>query len=157
YTEEPPQDGQRIVRLRRVGNVAVVGAMYHIPAGGQAEFPAAEVLESILSDDPSGRLYKALVKTKEAANVFGLTYALHDPGVIMFLARVAPGKDPEKVLNKMEATIADVAKNGVTQEEVDRIKQQILKQREISAANSSRIGLEISEWAAQGDWRLYFL
>ncbi len=33
YTEEPPQDGERMVMLRRVGDVAVVGAMYHIPAG----------------------------------------------------------------------------------------------------------------------------
>ncbi len=157
YTEEPPQDGQRVVRLRRVGTVAVVGATYHIPAGGQAEFPAVEVLESILSDDPSGRLYKSLVETKQAANVMGMTFAYHDPGVIMFLARVAPGKKPEDVLKAMEATIADVAKNGVTQAEVDRIKQQILKQRELSAANSGRIGMELSEWAAQGDWRLYFV
>jgi zinc protease len=157
YTEEPPQDGQRIVKLRRVGNVAVVGATYHIPAGGQADFAATEVLEGILSDDPSGRLYKSLVETKQAAVVFGLTFAYHDPGVMMFLARVTSGKNPEDVLKAMEATIADVAKNGVTQVEVDRIKQQILKQRELTAANSGRLGLELSEWASQGDWRLYFL
>jgi zinc protease len=157
YTEEPPQDGQRIVRLKRVGNVAVVGATYHIPAGAQAEFPAAEVLEGILTDDPAGRLYKSLVETKQAAAVFGATFAWHDPGVMLFLARVAPGKKPEDVLKTMEATIADVAKNGVTQLEVDRIRQQLLKQREQTAANSARLGLELSEWASQGDWRLYFL
>jgi zinc protease len=157
YTEEPPQDGQRTVRLRRVGNVAVVGATYHIPAAGQAEFSACEVLEGILSDDPSGRLYKALVETKQAAGVLGLTLALHDPGVIMFLARVVPGKNPEEVLKNMEATIAEVAKKGVTQVDVDRIRQQLLKQREQTAADSSRLGIEMSEWASLGDWRLYFL
>ncbi len=157
YTEEPPQDGQRIVRLKRVGKVAVVGATYHIPAAGQSEFAACEVLEGILSDDPSGRLYKSLVETKEAASVFGITFAQHDPGVFMFLARVVPGKNPEDVLKKMEATIADVAKNGVTQAEVDRIRQQLLKQREMTAANSTRLGLELTEWAALGDWRLYFV
>jgi zinc protease len=157
YTEEPPQDGQRTVRLRRVGNVAVVGATYHIPAAGQAEFSACEVLEGILSDDPSGRLYKSLVETKQAAGVFGITFSLHDPGVIMFLARVVPGKNPEEVLKAMEATIAEVAKKGVTQVEVDRIRQQLLKQREQTAAVSSRLGIEMSEWASLGDWRLYFL
>jgi zinc protease len=157
YTEEPPQDGQRIVRLKRVGNVAVVGATYHIPAGGQADFTATEVLEGILSDDPAGRLYKSLVETKQAAAVFGVTFAWHDPGVMMLLARVAPGKKPEDVLKAMETTIADVAKNGVTQAEVDRIRQQLLKQREQTASNSARLGLELSEWASQGDWRLYFL
>jgi zinc protease len=157
YTEEPPQDGQRSVKLRRVGTVAVVGATYHIPAGGSPEYPAVEVLEAILSDDPSGRLYKSLVETKQAAAVFGLTLALHDPGVMLFLARVTPGKNPEDVLKTLEATIAEVAKKGVTQAEVDRIKQQLLKQREQGAANSGRLGLELSEWASQGDWRLYFV
>ncbi len=157
YTEEPPQDGQRIVRLKRVGKVAVVGATYHIPAGGQSEFAATEVLEGVLTDDPAGRLYKSLVETKEAAAVAGITFAMHDPGVVMFIADVVPGKNPEEVLKKMEATIADVAKNGVTQTEVDRIRQQLLKQREMAAANSTRLGLGLTEWAAQGDWRLYFL
>ncbi len=32
YTEEPAQDGERVVVLRRVGKVAVTGAVYHIPA-----------------------------------------------------------------------------------------------------------------------------
>ncbi|HEV7998260.1 MAG TPA: insulinase family protein, partial [Planctomycetaceae bacterium] len=157
YTEEPPQDGQRVVRLQRVGNGALVGATYHIPAGGQADFAAVEVLEAILTDDPAGRLYKSLVETKQAAAVFGITFAYHDPGVMIIMARVTQGKNPEDVLKAMEATIAKVAKKGVTQEEVDRIKQQLLKQREQTASNSGRLGLELSEWAAQGDWRLYFL
>src|SRR5262249_26872642 len=30
YTEEPAQDGERVVRLRRVGDVGVVGVLYHV-------------------------------------------------------------------------------------------------------------------------------
>src|SRR5216684_3086494 len=43
YTEEPAQDGERTVVLRRVGTVGVVGAVYHIPAGSHEDFPAMEV------------------------------------------------------------------------------------------------------------------
>ncbi len=146
-----------MVRLQRVGNGALIGATYHIPAGSQADFAAVEVLEAILTDDPSGRLYKSLVETKQAAAVFGITFAYHDPSVMIIMARVTQGKNPEDVLKALEATIAKVAKKGVTQAEVDRIKQQLLKQREQTASNSGRLGLELSEWAAQGDWRLYFL
>jgi zinc protease len=32
YTEEPAQDGEKIVTLRRVGEVPLVGVLYHIPA-----------------------------------------------------------------------------------------------------------------------------
>ena len=67
--------------LRRVGDVALAGALYHIPAGSDTEFVAIDVLESILTAQPQGRLYKALVETKLAANVAGGAYALHDPGI----------------------------------------------------------------------------
>jgi zinc protease len=46
---------------------------------------------------------------------------------------------------------------GVTAEEVNRARQQILKQRDLAAADTARMGIALSEWAAQGDWRLYFL
>jgi zinc protease len=157
WTEEPPQDGERTVHLRRVGSTAVVGAVYHIPAGSDPDFPAVEVLAQMLGDEPSGRLYKSLVETKKAATIYADTFSLHDPGLLLILGRVSPGQNPEKVLAALKETIAQVAKKGVTKAETERIKQQILKQREIAAADSSRIGLELSEWASQGDWRLYFL
>src|SRR5262249_3771918 len=48
YTEEPPQDGERTVILRRVGKIGVVGVLYHIPAGPHEDTPAIQVLNSIL-------------------------------------------------------------------------------------------------------------
>src|SRR4029434_1873957 len=69
YTEEPPQDGERTVNLRRVGDLAIVEPVYHIPAGSHEDFPALQMLTSILDNQPSGRLYKALVETKLASSV----------------------------------------------------------------------------------------
>ena len=115
------------------------------------------MLEGILTDEPSGRLYKSLVETKLASGVGGETMALHDPGVAIIIADVVHGQDPEKVLNAMLATIDDVEKHGVTEAQTERIKRMILKNREMAAANTARIALDLSEWAAQGDWRLYFL
>jgi zinc protease len=45
----------------------------------------------------------------------------------------------------------------VTAEEVNRARQQILKARELAANETSQLAVSLSEWAAQGDWRLYFL
>ena len=56
YTEEPEQDGERLVMLRRVGHVGAVGVVYHIPSGPHPQFPALQVLANILSTQPSGRL-----------------------------------------------------------------------------------------------------
>lgn len=157
YTEEPAQDGERMVTLRRVGDVAVIGAVYHIPAGAHPDFPAIDVLEAILTQQPAGRLYKALVEQKKAADLNGAAFAWHDPGALRLMAEVATGNPPEAVLETMLDTIEILMDRGVTKEEVERAKQRLLKQRELSASNSADIAIELSEWAAQGDWRLYFL
>ena len=157
YTEEPPQDGERIVTLRRVGEVAVVGALYHIPSGPHPDFVPLDVLTDILSSSPTGRLYKALVQTKRAASLRGSSYALHDPGVIELMAEVTPGNDARDVLNRLTDTIDDVIAKGVTEEEVKRIQARSLRQREQASNDTSRLAVQLSEWAAQGDWRMYFI
>ena len=157
YTEEPAQDGERVVTLRRVGDVAVVGAIYHICSGPHPDYPKLDVLESILTTAPSGRLYTAMVKTKRAANVRGAAYPLHDPGIVQFFAEVNKGSDPRGTLDIMIDTLDAVAARGVTKEEVDRAKRKLLKDWELASANTRSIAIQLSEWAAQGDWRLYFL
>ena len=157
YTEEPAQDGERIVTLKRVGEVAVVGSIYHIPSGGHPDFAATDVMESIMTAEPAGRLSKALVEKQLAAGVYGGVFALHDPGILRLLVEVNEGNEPDTVLDAMYAAIEELRADGVTEEEVQRAKQSLLKQRELSASKSSSIAVELSEWAAQGDWRLYFL
>ena len=159
YTEEPPQDGERVVTLRRIGDVGLVGLLYHIPAASHAEFPAVEILGDILDSEPSGRLYKALVESKKATSVSVWPTAGHDPGAIEIVAEVNT-KDLaalEKVRDLMISVVEEIARSGVTKEEVDRARQRILKNRELAATDPNRIAVELSEWAAQGDWRLYFL
>ena len=100
YTEEPAQDGERSVTLRRVGNVGLVGLLYHVPATSHAQYPAVEILSTILDSEPSGRLYKALVDSKIATCVSARPSANHDPGTIEIVASVntkdpgGPGKGP---------------------------------------------------------------
>jgi zinc protease len=159
YTEEPPQDGERLVTLRRVGDVGLVGLLYHIPAGAHPDYAAVQILSLILGDEPSGRLYKALVETRKAASVMVSPMALHDPGVIEMGAEVNTTdlSKLEQVRDAMIKVLDEVVKSGVTQEEVDRARQKILKNRELAASDPNRIAIVLSDWAAQGDWRLYFL
>lgn len=157
YTEEPPQDGERTVILRRVGDVGRVGAVYHVPAGPDPAFAAVDVLESILTDNPSGRLYKNLVETKRAASVSGATFALHDPGVLLVGAEVAAANEPRDVLQALLNVTEGVPTEPVTEEEVARARARLLARRERAANDTARIAVQLSEWSAQGDWRLYFL
>jgi zinc protease len=157
YTEEPAQDGERLVTLRRVGDVGVVGVLYHVPAGPHPEFAAVQILGRILTSAPSGRLYKALVETKKAASVQGSAYALHDPGALLIMAEVPKGKSLDEVRDTILSVVEGVDREGVSAEEVERARQQLLKERDLAAADPNRIAVQLSDWAAQGDWRLYFL
>jgi len=62
------------------------------------------VLENILSSQPSGRLYKALVTSKKANSVSASAYPCHDPGVLEILAEV----DQKGSLDAARDTITDV-------------------------------------------------
>jgi len=157
YTEEPAQDGERIVNLRRVGKVGVVGVIYHMPAGPHEDFPAVEVLNSILVSEPSGRLYKALVETKKANSVSGAAFAWHDPGVLEISAEVDPAKSIDDVRDTMVKILENLGKDKITDEEVERAKTKFKKNRELQLTKSSSVAIALSEWVSKGDWRLFFL
>ncbi len=157
YTVEPVQDGERQVILRRNGDVAAVGAIYHIPAGSHEDYAAMDALGHVLTNEPSGRLYKALVESGLAASVYGSTYGWAEPGVAEFQAEVRVENDPRPVLDKMVEVIEGFEKQPVTAEETDRAKANLIKNIELNLTRSDRIGIELSEWGAMGDWRLFFI
>ena len=64
YTEEPAQDGPRVVNLQRAGDVAFVGTGYHIPSAQHKDYAVIKVLCELLGGEPSGKLYKNLVEKK---------------------------------------------------------------------------------------------
>ena len=157
YTEEPAQDGERRVTLRRVGDVAMVGAAYHVVAGSHPDFAATDILATALTQAPSGRLYKALVESKLAASVGGGVFPTHDPNLVMYLAEVVKEIDPDLVAEKMIEVLETLGEHPLTEEEVERSRARLLSDWEQSFNNSQRVAIDLSDWASQGDWRLYFL
>jgi zinc protease len=157
YTTEPPQDGERTVVLRRVGNTQYVMSAYHVPSGANREYAAVEMLAYIFGAEPSGRLYRNLVVTELASSVSSSALALHDPGLAMFSAQVSMDKSIEAARQALIDTVESVADQPITEEELKRAKTQFFKERELRATDSKAIAIELSEWAAEGDWRLYFL
>jgi len=157
YTEEPAQDGERSVTLRRVGDVQIFGVMYHIPAGPHPDFPALEVLADALDAAPSGRLYKALVETKKASSVSSGAGGYHDPGMFEIEAEVRKEKPLGEVREEVLTIVESIKDSDLSKEEVERSKTRLLKNLELNNADPNRLAIELSEWTSQGDWRLYFL
>ncbi len=157
YTREPVQDGERFVELRRTGDVQVFQAAYHIPAGPHADYPAVAILMDVLTDQPSGRLYKAMVEEGEASVVFGSAAPLAEPGFAWFSANVLKENDLAAVEASFDQAIADLQENPPTEEEVKRAKDGQLKNFELGQRDANRVGLTMSAYIAQGDWRLGYI
>ena len=157
YTEEPVQDGEREVVLRRTGGIQALMAAYHIPSGADADSSALEVLAEIFSAAPAGRLYKALVETKKAVSASAETYQLHDPGVMLFSAQVRKEGSLDDAEIAMIEVIDGIAKEPPSKEEVERAKTRLLKNIDLEMNNSQNVAIGLSEYQSMGDWRLLFL
>ena len=157
YTEEPPQDGERNVILRRSGDVQLVGVAYHVPSASSVEYAPIQVLASVLSNSPKGPLYEALVESKLGTSTFTFARVGHDPGLIMSLAEVSKEKSLEKARDTLINKLESVANDGITDEAIKRAVLKITKTREQGFANTEQFATALSEWESYGDWRLYFL
>ena len=157
YTLDPVQDGERLVTVRRVGDVQMVDIVYHIPDGGHPDTAALDVLADLMRRAPTGRLYQALVETKKAASVNSFEFQLREPGVIIFGATVRKESNLDDARDTMIRTIENFAAKPPTAEEVERSKAELLKQIDLQLNNSENVGLSLSEPIGDGDWRLFFL
>ncbi|HYK43283.1 MAG TPA: insulinase family protein, partial [Thermoanaerobaculia bacterium] len=157
YTAEPTQDGEREVVLRRVGDVQALAVAYHVASGSHEDAAAIQVLTRVLTDAPAGRLYKALVETKKASSVAGFLQPTKEPGFVMLSAEVRQDASLEEARKTMLETIDALGKQPPTKEEVDRAKTFLLKNIDLTLNAADRVGLQLSEYIAMGDWRLFFL
>jgi zinc protease len=157
YTVEPTQDGEREVIVRRVGDVQLLMGAYHMPGGAHEDFVPLQIAASVLADEPAGRLYKAIVETGQAASVNMTTLQQRDPGLLILFATVRQDQSLDTVRATLQTTIADLEANPITEEEVQRAKNNAISGFEQMMNNSQAIALQLSEWSAIGDWRLMFL
>ena len=157
YTQEPTQDGERDVTLRRVGDNPLVSTLYRVAAGSDPGYPAIDVLVQVLGDVPSGRLHRALVQKGLAAASWGAERGLHDPGFAYFGAQLPAGADPVPARDALIAVVEGVAKQPVTADEVERARTRLLNDFEKVERDSGQLVSALSEFSAIGDWRLFFL
>jgi zinc protease len=157
YTEEPAQDGPRSVTLRRAGEAPIVTALYRIPAGSDPDYPALDVLVSVLGNTPSGRLHRALVLKGLANYTWGSERALHDPGFASFGAGLPKDASVDAARDALLAELEGFARHPVRAEEVRRAKTELLNDFDKAERDTRALPRALSEFAAIGDWRLFYL
>ncbi len=157
WTTEPTQDGERQVTIRRVGDAQYVMSGYHIPPSSHPDFAAVLVMSRILSDTPSGRLYKSMVESKKATSVFSQVMQNKEPSYSIFGAELTKTASMESARDGMIETIENFTQTPPNKEEVERFKLSYLKNIDLAFNEPNTVALLMTDWVARGDWRLVFL
>ena len=156
WTVEPTQDGERSFAVRRKGDIQIVALGYKVPSALNADADALGFFNFVLTDSPSGRLHKALVETGKAAQIIGFPLLASDGGLHIIGAVVKKGEPIEPVQAALTKIVEDFYKNPPTAEEMERARKNFANDAERVLNNHENIGVQLSEYIALGDWRLFF-
>lgn len=158
WTVEPTADGEREFTVRRPGETKMIMIGYRVPSALSPDYEPVNTATSILGNEPTGRLYKALVEKGLATQVFGWTIPGKAPGFVIFGAMLKKDADVEPVkaamIKTIEGTFADTP---TTEQELAREKSDQATMFERQLADPEQFGIELSEYIALGDWRLFFV
>ncbi len=158
WTVEPVADGPRYFEIRRPGEMQMVAVAYRVPSALAKDAAAVDAAVEILSDAPRGRLYKALVETGLASQIFGWSMSTKDPGFVLFGAMVKKGDAIDPVKAKMlEVLEGEFTKAPVTEEELKILKADNATDFERALSDPEEFAVDLSDYIALGDWRLFFL
>lgn len=157
YTTEPVQDGERQVTVRRVASAQWLGALFHIPQAANSDAVAFEALAQIMTVEPAGRLFKALVEGRKASTVENWMFTLRDAGFVIFWAQVPPDQSTDAARDALLSTLYDVKAHPITAAELDRVRTKAQKDFDDTINDPQQLALALADSIAEGDWRLFFI
>ena len=167
-TEEPAQDGERRVHLRKPGTTAYWRAAFHAPRFSDPDFFALLALDAILTGasglniwsggrvptpQRAARLYKALVSRGLASSVGGFLAPTAEPFLYSVSATVASGQTIGAVEEVALAELARIAATGATAAELDAVKRQLRARFVFDGDSVTDVAHQIGYFATIGRWQ----
>jgi zinc protease len=154
--EEPPQQGERRVTLKKEAELPFVLMYYHTPNLKSPDSYALDVLSVVLAGGRSSRLYHDLVYQKRLARSVDADYngLAIDPSVFSVTAQLMPGKEPAEIEREMDRLLEQMKAELISDRELQKAKNQI--ESAFIYAQDSIFGqaMKIGYYEAVGGWRL---
>ncbi|MCP5104637.1 MAG: insulinase family protein [bacterium] len=127
YTREPEQLGEKRLHVHKNVSSPNLLITYHVPENRSKDYYALDMLDSILSEGNSSRLYKALIDDKQlAVRIRTMLPDSLDPNLYYIYAICARGVD-EKILEEaIYLEIDKIISGGVTGRELQKVKNRKL-------------------------------
>lgn len=130
--EEPQQRGIKRVTVKAPAENPYVVLAFKVPAlrdvENDNESHALDVLAAILDGYDNARLNAKLVRTDKVANSVGAGYSNIARGPVLFLLDGTPanGTSTEQLEKLLRAEVGRIAKEGVSEQELQRVKTQLI-------------------------------
>jgi zinc protease len=152
--------GERQVTVKAPAKQAVVALAWHAPRLNDPakdwEPYALEILAGVLDGNASARLNQSLVRDRQLATEVDAGYDAISRGPALFMVDATPaeGQSVATVEAALKAEIAKVAKEGVSEEELSRVKAQVLAGQIYQQDSLFYQAMLIGEWTTAGlDYR----
>ena len=165
--EEPPQEGERRVVVRRPGATCYFSAAYHAPRATDADFFPCFVLSGVLggasslaaggraSPGRSSRLYRALVEKELASGVHCSYFPMLDPYLFDISATVRPGVDIARVERAIFGEVERIASQPISDAEYEKVLKQTRAQYVYAEDGVSNHGYRLGMLEVVASYRMY--
>ena len=157
-TVEPPQSEERRVELAWDAQPSLrIG--WHVPEAAHPDAPALAMLSALLTGGRTSRLYRSLVTEQRLATQI---FSTMGPGTLypqLFQIDASPihPHTPARIESEIYAHVAELVDEGPTEEEVERVRNQIAAGSVRRMASNLGLAFQIAgSESLYGDWRETF-
>ncbi|MEO8932750.1 MAG: pitrilysin family protein [Xanthomarina sp.] len=155
-TKEPTQYGPRKVVIKKAGQQGVINVAYKIPGMLHEDLPALTVLGEIIGSGPSSLLNLNFVDKGLAYYGYASPSNFQEVGLFSIGLGFEPTFEHDTLNKQLLEVVDQVKKNGVKQDEVDRIIAKLNSETILYRDGSASISSELTETIAGGDWKEFF-
>ena len=122
---ETPQKEKQTLEIEADVPASALYKAYHMPGRFDKDYFSVDLMSDVLTRGQSSRMFQKLVKEKEIFNsISSFTMGTLDPGLVVFNGRVKDGIDLKDAEGEVNAVIEDFIKEGATEEELEKVKNQ---------------------------------
>jgi zinc protease len=122
HTVEPEQLGEKRLWVKKDVMTPNVMIVFHTPETKHPDYYAVDILNSILSEGRSSRLYRALVDQKQLATEVTSAYPIaFDPNLLFIYAVCSEDADEIKVEQAINEEIAKIIHDGISTAELQKV------------------------------------
>lgn len=127
HTVEPEQTGERRVFVKREVPSPYILMAYHVPQTGSEDYYAIDLLNSILSQGESSRLYNSIVDNQQLSLEVGSVYFnAFDPTLLFIYGIANDGITTAQLEKSILDELDKIIKKGVSDSELQKVKNQKL-------------------------------